>query len=38
MDNHNMDPNVVQSGSFNMIWTKKLMGNWNGFTERKLAP
>lgn len=35
MDNHNMDPNVVRSGSFNMIWRQKLLGNWNGFTERE---
>lgn len=32
-----MDPNVVRSGSFNQIWKQKLLGNWNGFTERKSA-
>lgn len=33
---HNLDPNVVSSGSFNQIWKQKLLGNYNGFTERKL--
>lgn len=34
MPNHNMDPNVIKSGTFNQIWRTKGLGNYNGFTER----
>ncbi|KAH0611674.1 uncharacterized protein H6S33_010939 [Morchella sextelata] len=34
---HNLDPNVVSSGSFNQIWKQKLLGNYNGFTEQIYA-
>ncbi|KAF8464887.1 WSC domain-containing protein [Kalaharituber pfeilii] len=37
MDNHNMDPDVLRSGTFDVIWRKKMLGNYNGFTEQFYA-
>ncbi|KAF8447128.1 WSC domain-containing protein [Terfezia claveryi] len=37
MVNHNMDPNILKSGTFDVIWRKKMLGNYNGFTEQFYA-
>lgn len=35
MSNHNMDPNVIKSGTFDQIWKIKGLGNYNGMQEGK---
>lgn len=35
--NHNMDPAVVGSSQFGIIWRKKLLGRYNGFAEQIFA-
>ncbi|RPB18619.1 WSC-domain-containing protein [Terfezia boudieri ATCC MYA-4762] len=32
-----MDPNILKSGTFDVIWRKKMLGNYNGFTEQFYA-
>ncbi|KAI5784974.1 WSC domain-containing protein [Peziza echinospora] len=34
---HNLDPAVVGSSQFGIIWRKKLLGNYNGWTEQIYA-
>src|SRR4051794_14041179 len=32
--NHNMDPAVVESDQFGILWSKRLLGTYRGYTEQ----
>ncbi|KAI5779378.1 hypothetical protein EDC01DRAFT_621661 [Geopyxis carbonaria] len=36
-DNHNIDPSVVGSPEFGVLWRKKLLGKYRGWTEQIFA-
>jgi outer membrane protein assembly factor BamB len=34
ISNHNMDPAVVGSDQFGILWSKRLLGTYRGYTEQ----